>query len=321
MSTRTLSSYSGGLPPRATSGGPPPLIAAIILSLLLHVAGLAGFLSFGPTAQKLRDLFIPTEEGPFIVDVVELPPGAHSNARFKKPARFYADRTQVVEKETFPAPPTETFEGRPVSPLRKAFPGLDAATREAWTKGTASVETSESKKTDKGMTFDSGLPSSVVSPVTEPVPGKTGNASKTVLPARPSLFPSEERLGELERRYEAEAPKGEQGKTLSLNTSELKYQRYLINMKNRIEINWDYPLPASRNGWQGNLQIDFTIKKDGTVSRIKLVKSSNYPVLDDAAITALRLAAPFPPFPAGFSVEEINIKGQFSYIIYDKPMR
>jgi len=293
--------------------------------MLLHVAGLAGILSFGPTAEKLRALLMPKEEGPIIVDVIDLPPDARSSGRLKRPARYYSDRTQGVDKETFPAPPIKTFEGRPVSPVRKAFPGLDAASREAWTKGSASVETSESKKggsTNKGVIFDSGT--GAASPVTEPMPGtggKTDNAVKTVLPARPSLFPSEERLGELERRYEAEAPKGEQGKTLSLNTSELKYQKYLVNMKNRIELKWEYPFAASRNGWQGNLQIDFTIKKDGTVTDIKLVKSSNYPVLDDSAITALRLASPFPPFPAGFSVEEINIKGQFSYIIYDRPAR
>lgn len=289
---------------RTSGGGPPsPLIAAIVLSMLLHVAGMFGVLSFGPAAERLRALFMPKDEGPIIVDVIDLPPDAFSGGRLKKPARYYADRTQGVDKETFPAP---------VSPVRKAFPGLDAASSEAWQRPVPPAEAAKGKDGDVtvGQT-----------PGDATLPGKTGDAARAVPPARPSLFPSEERLGELERRYEAEAPAGEQGKTLSLNTSELKYQKYLVNMKNRIELKWEYPFAASRNGWQGNLQIDFTIKKDGTVADIKLVKSSNYPVLDDAAITALRLASPFPPFPAGFSVEEINIKGQFSYIIYERPAR
>ncbi|MBI5970527.1 MAG: energy transducer TonB [Deltaproteobacteria bacterium] len=301
MSTRTFPTQIS----HSSNGSPSPLIAAIVLSIILHVAGLAGVLSFGPTADKLRALLMPKDEGPIIVDVIELPPDAYSSGRLKKPARYYSDRTQGVERETVPAP----FGGRRESPVRKAFPGLDAASREAWTNPIHPAEAAKDKNggLSNGTTHgEFGLP------------GKTGDATKTVPAQRPSLFPSEERLGELERRYEAEAPAGEQGKTLSLNTSELRYQKYLINMKNRIELKWEYPFAASRNGWQGNLQIDFTINKDGTVADIKLVKSSNYPVLDDAAITALRLASPFPPFPAGFSVEEINIKGQFSYIIYDK---
>lgn len=138
-------------------------------------------------------------------------------------------------------------------------------------------------------------------------------------PARPNLFPTHERITELEKRYEAESPMGEKGKTLQLNTSELRYQKYLINMKNRIEFYWEYPAVAARSGWQGVLNISFTIKKDGTVTNIAVGKSSNYPVLDDAAVTALRLAVPFPPFPENFGIEEININGQFEYKLYGGP--
>ena len=90
-------------------------------------------------------------------------------------------------------------------------------------------------------------------------------------------------------------------------------------MKNRIEGRWAYPELASRNGWQGSLYISFVIRKDGSVSDIKLEKSSNYPVLDDAAITAVRLASPFPSFPENFDIEEISIKGHFVYDILEAP--
>ena len=152
--------------------------------------------------------------------------------------------------------------------------------------------------------------------------GETHEGSKEAAaakPARPNLFPTPERITELEKRYEAEAPQGEKGKTLQLNTSELRYQKYLMNMKRRIEFYWEYPEVASRSGWQGVLNINFTINKDGTVSNITVGKSSNYPVLNDAAITAIRLAAPFPPFPDNFGIEEINIKGQFEYKVYGGP--
>ena len=139
-------------------------------------------------------------------------------------------------------------------------------------------------------------------------------------PSRPNLFLPEETISALAKKYESQSPKGEQGKTLNLNTSELRYANYLINMKRRIELYWEYPEVASRSGWHGRLFINFTIKKDGALGDITLAKSSGYPVLDDAAITALKLAAPFSAFPENFGIEQINIKGQFEYnISYSQP--
>ncbi|MEE9613809.1 MAG: energy transducer TonB, partial [Thermodesulfobacteriota bacterium] len=100
---------------------------------------------------------------------------------------------------------------------------------------------------------------------------------------------------------------------LALNTSELKYHKYLMNMKRRIEFYWDYPPSAVRNGEQGRLKIDFTIDRDGSVGDIKVVKSSGYPPLDDAAVTAIRLASPFNPFPENFEIERVSIHGRFVY--------
>ena len=39
------------------------------------------------------------------------------------------------------------------------------------------------------------------------------------------------------------------------------------------------------------MRIDFSIAKDGSVKDVRVVKSSNYPALDDAAITAVKLAS------------------------------
>ena len=71
--------------------------------------------------------------------------------------------------------------------------------------------------------------------------GDSTSGSKQV--KTPVLFPSGERLRELSKVYEAESPKGETGKTLSINTTESKYQKYLLNMKRRIELFGAIPKP------------------------------------------------------------------------------
>ncbi len=270
------------------------LVLFFALSVLLHLSVLlvvslqllpAGFL--GTQAQRLR------EDNSIIVDVVDLPPAKPEKEATGNRPTHHAQRNQRVDKETFP----ERIDGGRAQPITAPQPVKeDAPTSDVYKSGT----------TDEA----------IENPFAAPSATPTQSEAKA---SRPDLFPSSERLTALEKRYATESPKGEKGKTLQLNTSELKYQRYLLGMKNRIEGRWAYPELAVRNGWQGSLYISFVIRKDGSVSDIKLEKSSNYPVLDDAAITAVRLASPFPSFPENFDIEEISIKGHFVYDILEAP--
>lgn len=305
-------------------GRPTAFLIFLVLSALIHL-GVWGLLSVLPSGQSVRKGARP----PIVVDVVDLPPmepGALSPV--KKPPTAFAQRDQSVVKETWPEPSPRLPASRPApapalpqAPVEKGVPGQKAQAPGQKAAGDAVQDAAPS-----GPSVSPG-PLQVPGPVDEPVreevrggadapAGKRAPAAQPRIlaePKRPSLFPTDERIAELSKRYEAEAPKGEVGKTLSLNTSELRYQRYLIDMKRKIELHWDYPALASRNGWQGSLKINFRINRDGSVSDISLERSSGYPMLDDAAITALRLASPFAPFPANFTIEDLSIKGQFIY--------
>jgi len=129
---------------------------------------------------------------------------------------------------------------------------------------------------------------------------------------RPNLLLSDSKVSELARRYQGSGPHTK-SKTLMLNTSELKYQKYLIELRHKIEQYWEYPRSAAMRGWEGKLFIDFTIKRDGSITDIRLSRSSRYPILDDAAITALKLSSPFTTFPENFDIDELKIHGQFVY--------
>jgi protein TonB len=144
------------------------------------------------------------------------------------------------------------------------------------------------------------------------------SATKQAVRSRPNLMLSDTKVSELARKYHGSGPRSK-SKTLMLNTSELKYQKYLIDLRHKIEQYWEYPRAAVMRGWEGKLFIDFTIKRDGTISDIRLARSSRYPVLDDAAITALKLAAPFATFPKNFEVNEIKVHGQFVYTLIGMP--
>jgi protein TonB len=51
-----------------------------------------------------------------------------------------------------------------------------------------------------------------------------------------------------------------------------------------------YPPIARRKGWQGIVQLELHIEPDGRISRLRIDRTSGYPVLDNAAAHALQFA-------------------------------
>lgn len=53
-----------------------------------------------------------------------------------------------------------------------------------------------------------------------------------------------------------------------------------------------YPKLAQRNGWQGMVKLGLRVEPNGQLSRIRVISTSGYPVLDQAALDTLnRIAA------------------------------
>jgi len=68
-------------------------------------------------------------------------------------------------------------------------------------------------------------------------------------------------------------------------------------------------------GLSARLLIEFHIAKDGRLDFIELRRSSGVTVLDDAALTAVKLARPFPPVADGVARRTLSINGTFRYQI------
>ena len=84
----------------------------------------------------------------------------------------------------------------------------------------------------------------------------------------------------------------------SASTQKREDALYLENWRKKIENvgNLNYPEEARRQKTYGSLRLLVAIKPDGAVKSIEVLESSGQPVLDDAAIRIVRLAAPFQPF-------------------------
>ncbi len=121
------------------------------------------------------------------------------------------------------------------------------------------------------------------------------------------------------------ALKGEGSKKKSdvftFDTQDYRYAGYMRKLKEKIESIWEYPPEARRKGLYGDLKITFTIKKDGSLGAVDLVRTSGYKLLDDAALKALKDGEPYWPIPDEWGMEAYTIKGHFFYTMYGYGIR
>jgi protein TonB len=104
--------------------------------------------------------------------------------------------------------------------------------------------------------------------------------------------------------------------SISFDVKGFKYDGYMMRLKDKIEGIWQYPSDAAMRGIYGDLYLSFTIKKNGRLSKVELVRTSGYRSLDEAAMKALKDAAPYWPLPEDWEEEELTVKGHFIYSIY-----
>jgi periplasmic protein TonB len=74
---------------------------------------------------------------------------------------------------------------------------------------------------------------------------------------------------------------------------------YLQSWRRKVETvgNLNYPEEARRDQLYGSLRLMVSITPDGALKEVRILDSSGFKVLDDAAIRIVRQAAPFAPFP------------------------
>ena len=141
---------------------------------------------------------------------------------------------------------------------------------------------------------------------------KPRNAYESMLPTGSADLPGQMNAGYQEYIDD----KVDVGDRIDLNTTNYRYIGYFSSVRKEIEMVWVYPAEAVRRGMEGETKIEFRIEKDGTVSRVRIVKSSGFEILDKATLETLRLASPLTPLPDGLGKERLIVTAAFRYVLY-----
>jgi TonB family protein len=90
------------------------------------------------------------------------------------------------------------------------------------------------------------------------------------------------------------------------------YGAYMAELQRRIKRNWRPPSAQEDK----RVVVRFTIGRDGRLMTLALQRSSGYSEADQAALSAIKLSAPFRPLPAGHREDDLPIEFTFDYNVY-----
>ncbi len=103
--------------------------------------------------------------------------------------------------------------------------------------------------------------------------------------------------------------------TISLDTKDKRYVSYAKVIKERLMQHWEYPRKARDNLIEGQVLVIFSLDRQGNLQDIKILMPSAYAILDEETQRVIRASAPFPSFPGSVTVQKLNIKANFAYIL------
>lgn len=271
------------------------LFFALFLSLLIHLILVVTVDGYKRLFIKRQD--VQSEQNRYF-EVVPYPssgwkdfPESKKNTRFLGPKNYFTKEETIPKIGKFPSP--KIFEQMPV---------IQEQLEETNKKET------EIKAEEK--------PKNLLQNEKEIRRDDTDVVVKERLPAYEKLVPkTPELLAKMPKEESINLNRGtvKSGKELIINTKEYKYWYYLQRMKNKIELLWQYPEEAKVRGLSGLLKINFSVDKSGKLKEIVITDSSGYKFFDDAAVKALKDAAPFSVFPDTWDIERLNIEGTFIY--------
>ncbi len=93
---------------------------------------------------------------------------------------------------------------------------------------------------------------------------------------------------------------------------------YALSTRDAIQRCWTTPISLNvSSAVKGKIAVNYIIRDNGSLEKLELVRGSGNEEMDRTLLAAIKIAAPFPPFPASVEARRILIRANF--IVADLP--
>jgi len=208
-------------------------------------------------------------------------------------------KTLRIDFSTFSVPRPEPVPAKAVVPVRpKSAPSLVPKKKMVKEKPPVPIaRIKPAKKRDKVIQPQSEVKAVVLPPEPEPAvaAGITGPAPAPT-PRRMANSTENLTAQSASETVVSQRPTGTAaGQSLMGKKEYIK--AHFLYIKEDIEKKMTYPRLARKMGWEGKVVVSFVIREDGTVTNIRILKSSGFTLLDKNAVESIKKAVPFPNPP------------------------
>ncbi|AHF05157.1 biopolymer transporter TonB [Marichromatium purpuratum 984] len=276
------------LTPPSPKGDNRTLVLALGAAVLLHLAALLA-LAARPTPPQQQ----PIPDSALEVLLVERPsntdqpqPEAPGGLHNRSGESIHGDAAHSLEGDGETAPPGPLA---PVSPAPDSEAALTSSPP-ASSPATATPPTALSLEShDRPRLAPQPLPQPPAIDAAQILASRDHTVARLAAQPAPGLEPSD----------------GLRRRAVSTSTREIRYASYLAAWTRKVERigNINYPQAAKEQRIYGSLLLHVSIRADGSLVQVRVVRSSGYDLLDQAAVRIVELAAPFSPFPPDIAAE------------------
>ena len=93
-----------------------------------------------------------------------------------------------------------------------------------------------------------------------------------------------------------------------LKAHELTQARVRGQLETDLSRYFSYPALARKQGWQGHVNIAFTVESNGQLTNVRVTRSSGYYLLDQSALAALRKVGHLAEAPRWLNGQSITVE-------------
>jgi len=99
---------------------------------------------------------------------------------------------------------------------------------------------------------------------------------------------------------------------MSFDSGDFPFTHYVNRMRQKIAASWQ--VPAGSEGAERSAVVYFRVHRDGSVSHVKVEKTSELFLFDQSCQRAVLQAVPMPPLPREYTDEYLGVHFSFVYL-------
>jgi protein TonB len=126
------------------------------------------------------------------------------------------------------------------------------------------------------------------------------------------LKAQDERRPEPARREETPKPRTAPSSSTKISAGKVVADYYLTMLQGKITRNWKQPSARFTGGESPTARVSFTVLNSGSITNLRIVRSSNWSTIDQSAVQAVRDSAPFAELPSTYLGDRLDVTIDFT---------